>query len=79
MAIRALSTLLLVGAAAAAYALSRPPRRQGYGSNTNASDAVDSPSIAADATGEDVLDVGVEYTFPASDPVSVDCAFRNRA
>jgi hypothetical protein len=77
MAIRALSALLVV--AVAAYALSRPRQRPGYGSNTNASDAVDAPFIGPDATGEDVLDVGVQYTFPASDPVSIDCAYRKRA
>ena len=70
--------LLLVAAGAAAYALSRPPRRRGYGSNTNAYDAVDAPGLPPDATGEDVLDVGIQHTFPASDPVAVESAFRRR-
>jgi hypothetical protein len=69
--------LLLAAAGAAAYALSRP-RRRGYGSNTNASDAVDAPVLGPDATDEDVLDVGVQYTFPASDPVAVETAYRRR-
>jgi hypothetical protein len=70
--------LLLVALGAAAYALSRPPRRHGYGSNTNASDAVDAPEVPPDATDEDVLDIGIQYTFPASDPVSVESAYRRR-
>jgi hypothetical protein len=69
--------LLLITLGAAAYALSRPPRR-GYGSNTNASDAVDAPEVSPDATDEDVLDIGIQYTFPASDPVAVESAFRRR-
>jgi hypothetical protein len=70
--------LLLIALGAAAYALSRPPRRGGYGSNTNASEAVDAPELLPDATDEDVLDVGIQYTFPASDPVAVESAFRRR-
>ena len=70
--------LVLIALGAAAYARSRPPRRRSYGSNTNASDAVDAPELAPDATDEDVLDVGIQYTFPASDPVSVESAFRRR-
>ena len=34
--------------------------------------------IAADATPEEVLDVAVEYTFPASDPIAIEDAYRKR-
>ena len=70
--------ILLLAAAIglAVYRLSRPGVRKSYGSQTNASDAVDSPELGADATPDEVLDVGVEYTFPASDPVSVENAYR---
>lgn len=60
----------------ALYRRSRPPVRKSYGSQSNAFDAVDSPELSADATPEEVLDAGIEFTFPASDPVSVESAYR---
>lgn len=39
-------------------------------------DVIDSPQIEPDATPDDILDVAVEYTFPASDPISVETAYR---
>lgn len=60
----------------AVYALARPGGRKGHGSPTNAYDAVDAPELRPDATPDEVLDVGIEYTFPASDPVSVESAYR---
>ena len=62
--------------ALAVYRLSRPRVRKSYGSQTNAS-GVDSPGLRPDATPDEVLDAGVEYTFPASDPVSVESAYRD--
>ena len=41
------------------------------GSPTNASDKVDDVELPPDATEEDVLDEGLQETFPASDPVSI--------
>ena len=64
----------LIAAATVIYVFSRR-RTPSYGSATNASDAVSAPFLAADATPEDVLDVGVQYTFPASDPVSIEHAY----
>jgi hypothetical protein len=46
--------------------------RKGAGSPTNASDAVDDIDLKPDASQEDRLDAGVQETFPASDPVSVN-------
>jgi hypothetical protein len=46
--------------------------RKSAGSPTNASDAVDDIELGPDATQEDKLDAGVQETFPASDPVSVN-------
>lgn len=42
------------------------------GSTTNASDAVDDIRLRPGASAEEVLDAGVQETFPASDPVSVN-------
>lgn len=68
--------LLACAIGLAVYRRSRAPVRKSYGSQTNASDAVDSPELSPDATPEEVLDAGVEFTFPASDPVSVENAYR---
>lgn len=46
--------------------------RKPVGSTTNASDAVDDIELGPDASEEDRLDAGVQETFPASDPVSVN-------
>jgi hypothetical protein len=56
----------------------RRRRRRGYGSPTNASDAVDAPAIAHDDSAEALLDVAVQYTFPASDPIAVENAYARR-
>jgi hypothetical protein len=45
------------------------------GSTTNASDAVDDIELRPDATPEEVVDVGIKQTFPASDPPAVQDAF----
>ncbi|MGQ0651059.1 MAG: hypothetical protein ACT4P4_02140 [Betaproteobacteria bacterium] len=76
--------VLAVGALSA-YSIYQQRRREeellarAPGSTTNASDAVDDVEIAADAGADEVLDAGIEQTFPASDPVSIDSAYRNRA
>ena len=59
---------------------SRRRRKHGSqtGSQTNASDAVDSPSIGIDDPPDALLDVAVEYTFPASDPIAVESAYESR-
>lgn len=41
--------------------------------------AIDTPEIGPDSTPDEVLDAGIEYTFPASDPVSVELAYRMAA
>jgi hypothetical protein len=45
------------------------------GSTTNASDAVDDIELRPDAPPDEVVDVGVKQTFPASDPPAVQEAF----
>lgn len=45
------------------------------GSTTNASDAVDDIELSPDAPPDEVIDVGVKQTFPASDPPAVQEAF----
>jgi hypothetical protein len=74
---RIFPAFLLIACAAAVYVAYRR-RPVTYGSNTNASDAVDAPFIAWDASADEVLDVGVEYTFPASDPVAISTAYQAR-
>ncbi len=59
----------------AVYALGKTGGRKGHGSPASAG-AVDAPELRPDATPEEVLDAGIEYTFPASDPVSVESAYR---
>ena len=53
-------------------------KRKRAGSPTNASDAVDDVELPPDATEEDVLDEGLQETFPASDPVSVQKTYKRR-
>ena len=65
-------TVALVAAAATAVWLSR--RRRGYGSNTNASDAVDNIELGSNPTNEERVDASVMGTFPASDPPATDDA-----
>jgi hypothetical protein len=60
-----------------------PPKRKKRGSptkgsTTNASDAVDDVELPPDATEEDVLDEGLQETFPASDPVSVQKTYKRK-
>jgi hypothetical protein len=67
--------------ASAAYLYARSGKtggrrtRRSYGSQTNASDAVDDIELRPDAAPDEVLDVGVQHTFPASDPVAVQDAY----
>lgn len=70
--------LLASGIALAVYRRSRPRVRKSYGSQTNAAE-VDSPELRPDATPDEVLDAGVEFTFPASDPIAVESAYRLHA
>jgi hypothetical protein len=44
-------------------------------SQTNASDAVSAPVLEPGASAERVLDVAIEYTFPASDPLAIQDAY----
>jgi hypothetical protein len=57
----------------------KPPTRQtkngGYGSPTNASDAVDDIELPPHPSPDELLDAGVMETFPASDPVAVQDAY----
>jgi hypothetical protein len=48
------------------------------GSPTNASDAVDDVELRPDASADDVLDEGLQETFPASDPVSVQKTYKRK-
>jgi len=43
----------------------------------NTKDVVDSVELPSDPDPEEVLDAAVAYTFPASDPIAVDSAFRH--
>ena len=68
----ALPLMRIAVACAAGYYLymrSHKPRRTG--STTNASDAVDDIDLKPGASHDEVVDAGVQETFPASDPVSV--------
>jgi hypothetical protein len=47
------------------------------GSLTSANDAVDSVELPPHPDPDQVLDAGVASTFPASDPVAVDSAFKH--
>ena len=58
-------------AAAAGYYFYRRSKTRATGSTTNASDAVDDIDLRPNASHEEVVDAGVQETFPASDPVSV--------
>jgi hypothetical protein len=66
----ALPIIRIAAAAAAGYWLYRKNRKH-TGSTTNASEAVDDIELKPGATHEEVVDAGVQETFPASDPVSV--------
>lgn len=66
--------LVKLGLAAAAgyYLYNRYRKSRGIGSQTNASDAVDDIELGANPSSEEMLDAGVQETFPASDPVAVE-------
>jgi hypothetical protein len=68
----ALPIIRIAAAAAAGYFLYKQTRkRRVHGSTTNASDAMDDIELRPGASHEEVVDAGVQETFPASDPVSV--------
>lgn len=68
------AAVLVTGAVSYAFR-HRRPRVAVLGSQTNASGALDSPQISPGASADEVLDVAVEYTFPASDPIAVYDAY----
>lgn len=47
----------------------------GYGSQTNASDAVDDIELPPHPSADELLDAGVQETFPASDPIAMQEAY----
>ena len=67
-----------IAAGALAYVVMRRRPAPFYGSNTNAAEWIDPPFIGPGASADDVLDVAVEYTFPASDPIAVEQAYLHR-
>ena len=67
----ALPLIRIAAAAAAGYYLYRRFSPKPTGSTTNASDAVDDIELRAGASHDELIDAGVQETFPASDPVSV--------
>ena len=66
--------LIKLGLAAAAgyYFYNRYRSQRFAGSTTNASDAVDDIKLGPNPSVDEKLDAGVQETFPASDPVSVE-------
>jgi len=68
----ALPLMRIAAAAAAGYYLYRLFSPKPTGSTTNASDAVDYIELRAGASHDELVDAGVQETFPASDPVSVN-------
>lgn len=71
-------TILAAAALAAtlAFAGKRNRAPRSTGARSVAYGAVDAPDIAPDATPEELLDAAVQYTFPASDPISIESAYR---
>jgi hypothetical protein len=65
--------LVKIGLAAAAgyYFYNRYRKSRGIGSQTNASDAVDDIPLGANPSHDEMIDAGVQETFPASDPIAV--------
>jgi hypothetical protein len=53
----------------------RRRKNGGYGSLTNASDAIDDIELPPHPSADELLDAGVKETFPASDPVAVQDAY----
>jgi hypothetical protein len=39
---------------------------------------IETPVIERDASADEVLDVAVQYTFPASDPIAIEKAYEAR-
>ncbi len=72
--------ILGAAVAGAAYYLYRQKKLLDKpGSTTNASEAVDDiKRITPDSSSDDVLDAGLEESFPASDPVAVGKAYNRR-
>ena len=48
------------------------------GALTSASDAADDIKLDPGGSEEEVLDAGVQHTFPASDPIAVHEAYARR-
>ena len=63
---------LLAVAGAIAWFYNKSRKSRGIGSQTNASDAIDDIELASNPSQDEMLDAGVQETFPASDPVAVD-------
>jgi len=76
--IAAVSLIAAAAAIASGLYLARRRKAGSYGSLTSASDAVDDIELRPDASPEEVVDVGVMETFPASDPPAVQEAFKRR-
>jgi len=55
----------------------RTKKAKPVGSLTSANEVVDSAALPPDPDPDEFLDVAVAYTFPASDPIAVDSAFRH--
>jgi hypothetical protein len=55
----------------------RMKKARPVGSLTSANEVVDSAELPPDPDPDEILDVAVAYTFPASDPIAVDSAFRH--
>jgi len=68
----ALPLMRIAAAAAAGYYLYKRFSPKPTGSTTNASDAVDDIDLRPGASHDEMVDAGVQETFPASDPVSVN-------
>jgi hypothetical protein len=68
----ALPLIRIAAAAAAGYYLYKRFSPKPTGSTTNASDAVDDIELRPGASHDELVDAGVQETFPASDPVSVN-------
>jgi hypothetical protein len=68
----ALPLIRIAAAAAAGYYLYKRFSPNPTGSTTNASDAVDDIELRPGASHDELVDAGVQETFPASDPVSVN-------
>jgi hypothetical protein len=59
-------------AAAVVFVGKRKREPRSIGSQSIAHDVVDAPAIAPGATPEELLDAAVQYSFPASDPISIE-------